>query len=263
MSTKKRTSKRTRLHIVPLWLRLTILGIVAAALMITASVTLFPMLGLSLKIPFTSRSQISESEILLKEIHPLFKLTTVEYTYKTVFPFDFIPENSDPQRAYTRRQNGAELTSNEQEAARLYKLCLDAGIPLWNRSTEFVVLTSRVKGGYNLQPLLSSSPSSTDELRVYPNAALSTVEIRLPAPEITELIIQDETSDFYQYPDINVDAEQWRRITDYVEEKIRRRVIDEGILTKTEDRIKAILTRLMQSSGWQEIVFTAASGSPQ
>ena len=248
---------------VPLWLRLSILGLVAAGLMITASVTLFPILGLSLKIPFSSRTQISKSEILLKEIHPLFKLTTVEYTYKTVFPFDFIPENSDPQRAYARYQNGAELTSNEQEAARLYKLCLDAGIPLWNRSTEFVVLTSRVKGGYNLQPLLSTTSTSIDDLRVYPNTALDTIEIRLPAPEITELIIQDETSDFYQYPDINVDAEQWRRITDYVEEKIRRRVIDEGILTRTEERIKEILTRLLQSSGWEEIVFTAASGSLQ
>lgn len=260
MSSSKRKPKRSPLHMVPLWLRVSILGAVAAAIIISAAITFFPMLGLSLKIPFTSRSQISESEILLKEIYPLFKLTTVEYTYKTVFPFDFIPENSNPQRAYARRQNGEELTTHEQEAARLYKICLAAGIPLWKRSTEFVVFTSRVKGGYNLQPLLSS-PASGNELRVYPNTALKTVEIRLPAPEITDLIIQDETSEFYQYPDINVDAEQWRLITEYVEEKIRRRVIEEGILTRTEDRIKGILSRLLQSTGWEEIVFTDASGS--
>ncbi|MFW5711680.1 MAG: DUF4230 domain-containing protein [Spirochaetota bacterium] len=262
MSTRKKRTTRKPIRLIPLWLRLTILGLTAAALMITASITLFPMLGLSLKIPFSSRSQISESEILLKEIHPLFKLTTVEYTYKTVFPYDFIPQNSDPQRAYTRRQRGEELTTREQEAARLYEICRAAGIPLWNRSTDFVVLTSRVKGGYNLQPLLSS-PSSDNELRVYPNSALKTIEIRLPAPVITELIIQDETSEFYQYPDIKVDAEQWRRITDYVEEQIRDRVIEEGILLKSEERIKALLSRLLQSSGWEEIVFTTASGSLQ
>ena len=262
--------KRTRHHLLPLWLRLTLIGLVAVAVMITASLTVLPTLGLSLKLPFSSRSRISESEILLKEIHPLFELTTVEYTYKTVFPYDFIPERSDPQRAYTRRQRGEELTAREEEAARLYRLCLNAGISLSERSTDFVVLTSRVKGGYNLQPLLATDPGGSNTktdpsatLGVYPNSALKTVQIQLPRPIITDLIIQDETSEFYQYPDIQVDAEQWRDITDYVEEKIHARVIEAGILTKTEARMKNILTRLLKSAGWEKIVFTTASESPQ
>lgn len=265
--------KRPRRHLIPLSLRLTIIGLVAVALMITASLTVLPTLGLSLKLPFSSRSRISESEVLLKEIRPLFELTTVEYTYKTVFPYDFIPEYSDPQQAYTRRQRGEELTSREKEAARLYRICLNSGISLSTRSTEFVVLTTRVKGGYNLQPLLGSAPAgpsgrqrsaeSSDKLGVYPNSALKTVQIQLPRPIITDLIIQDETSEFYQYPDIQVDAEQWREITDYVEEKIRARVIEAGILVKTEGRMKSTLTGLLKSAGWEKIVFTTASESPQ
>jgi hypothetical protein len=265
--------KRSRRHRIPLWLRITVVGLVAVALMITASLTVLPTLGLSLKLPFSSRTRISESEVLLKEIHPLFKLTTVEYTYKTVFPYDFIPENSDPQRAYTRRQQGAELTSREKEAARLYRICLDSEISLSPRSTDFVVLTSRVKGGYNLQPLLATAPAEpagshteadpSRTLAVYPNSALKTVQIQLPRPIITALIIQDETSEFYQYPDIRVDAEQWRNITDYVEEKIHTRVIEAGILTKTEERIQSILTRMLKSAGWEKVVFIAASESPQ
>jgi len=258
---------RKRPHLLPLWLRLSILGIVAAVLMISVAVTLFPMLGLSLELPFTSRTQISESQILLQEVRPLFHLSTVEYTYKSVFPHDFIPEHSDPQRAYSRRQQGQELTSRAKEAADLYSICRTAGINLDSRSTDFVVLTSRVKGGYNLEPNLESNNLSSKEaasdLQVHLNPSLKTAELRLPSPQITEFVIQDETSEYYQYPDIQVDATQWKVISGYVEEKIRSRVLQEGILEQTEKNMRDLLLRLMKSAGWEQIVFTTASDSPQ
>jgi hypothetical protein len=253
------STARKRRHLLPLWLRLTILGLVAAALLITAALTVLPMLGLSLKLPFTSRTQISESEILLQEVRPLFHLSTVEYTYKSVFPHDFIPENSDPQRAYSRRQQGQELSSRAKEAADLYSICLTAGIRLDSRSTDFVVLTSRVKGGYNLEP----SMEAASDLQVHLNPSLKTAELKLPNPLITEFVIQDETSEYYQYPDIQVDAAQWKAISGYVEEKIRCRVLQEGILQQTEKNMQDLLLRLMGSAGWEQIVFTAASGTPQ
>gem|GEM_PF-2359452 len=251
------SSRKKRRSLVPFWLRFTLIGIIAAALILTAAVTVLPMLGISLKLPFISHTRVSESEVLLKEIHPLFKLTTVEYTYKSVFPYDFIPENSDPQGAYTRQQRGEKLTSQQEKAARLYRVCLESGVPLRSRSTEFVVLTSRVKGGYNLDP----EKSEKSRLQVHLNPALGTAEIQLPDPVITDFIIQDETSDHYQYPDIHVDAEQWRIITDYVQDKIRSRVLDEGILITTDKKMKELLTRIMQASGWEHIVFTTASDS--
>ena len=275
MSTPRRprTTKkpRKRRHLLPLWLRLSILGIVAAALMITAAVTLFPMLGLSLQVPFTSRTLISESEILLQEVRPLFHLSTVEYTYKSVFPHDFIPQNSDPQRAYSRRQQGQELTSRAKEAADLYSICLSAGIRLDSRSTDFVVLTSHVKGGYNLESSPNSSNQSNNQsskeaasnLQVHLNPSLKTAELKLPQPLITEFVIQDETSEYYQYPDIQVDAAQWKAISGYVEEKIRSRVLEEGILEQTEKNMQNLLVRLLKSAGWEQIVFTTASDSPQ
>lgn len=281
-SRRPRTAKkpRKRRHLLPLWLRLAILGMVAAALMISAAVALFPLLGLSLELPFTSRSRISESEILLQEVRPLFHLSTVEYTYKSVFPHDFIPQNSDPQRAYSRRQQGQELTSRAKEAAELYSICLSTGIRLDSRSTDFVVLTSRVKGGYNLgqnkldpspQPPHQSNNQSSNQsgkeaasnLQVHLNPSLKTVELKLPKPLITEFVIQDETSEYYQYPDIQVDAAQWKAISGYVEEKIRSRVLQEGILEHTEKNMQNLLVRLLKSAGWKQIVFTTASDSPQ
>ncbi len=262
--TKKITKQKKR-RLVPFWLRFAVVGAVAIGLMITAAMTVFPMLGISLKMPFTNHTRISESEILLKEVHPLFKLTTVEYTYKTVFPHDFIPKNSNPERAFFRLQRGEELTAQEQEAARLYQVCRESGIRLWPRTTEFVVLTSRVKGGYNLESAVSERPSNESSkkpsLRIHSNPSLSTVEIRLPHPTITEFVIQDETSEYYQYPDINVDAKQWRIITEYVEDKIRFRVMEQGILDTTERKMKDVLTKLIKSSGWEHIVFTTASDS--
>ncbi|MFO7730714.1 MAG: DUF4230 domain-containing protein [Spirochaetia bacterium] len=260
---RKNSPSRKRRHLFPLWLRLSILGLVATALLISAAVTIFPMLGISLELPFTSRTRISESEILLQEVRPLFHLSTVEYTYKSVFPHDFIPENSDPQRAYTRRQQGEELTSRAKEAADLYSVCRTAGIRLDNRSTEFVVLTSRVKGGYNLEPNLKPNMKASADLQVHLNPSLKTVELRLPEPLITEFVIQDETSEHYQYPDIQVDAAQWRAISGYVEEKIRSRVLQEGILEQTEKNMQDLLLRLMESAGWEQIVFTTASDTLQ
>ncbi len=254
MSAKKKPKHRL-LRIVPVWIRIVLVITAGILLLLAAGTVLLPRFGIELNLPFSSRSRISESEILLKDIRPLFLLNTVQYTYKSVFPYDFIPPDTDPLQAYRRYLQGVEITEREKKAAELYRLCQDSGIRLDGFSYSFVVVTSHIKGGFDL----SRGPwgvlkNAADLISV--NPSLKSMSIRLPEPAITEFIIRDETSTEYEYPDIELDAEQWRRVSDYVEQRIREKVVEDGILEKTEENMQQILKRILQDLGWKYITFT-------
>lgn len=240
---------------IPLWLRILVSAAAIIAIVSALGLVTLPRLGIDLKLPFSSHRRISESDFILQQLRPILKLTTVEYSYKTVFPYDFIPEGVDISRAYSRYINGEQLTSGEKEAAKLYRLCVDTGIRVWSSDYPFVVITTRVKGGYDLSESPWMKSGAQKEALVQSNSSLGSVSVLLPAPEITEFIIRDETSAEYPYPDIEVDADQWRKISEYVEERIRRRVIQEGILDKTEENMRRFITKLLEESGWEQVSF--------
>ncbi|HDQ15365.1 MAG TPA: DUF4230 domain-containing protein, partial [Sediminispirochaeta sp.] len=208
-------------------------------------------------LPFIDRQEFAGSSAILRDLRPLFELNTVEYSYKSVFPYDFIPEATDISRAYAKFVRREELTRQEQEAAELYRLCAEAGIRIWSGDYPFVVITSRVKGGYQLAgSRWSSLDGGASPIKV--NPSLNTIEIELPPATITSFVIRDETSDEYPYPDLRVDAESWKKITGYVEEKIRQKVIEDGILRKTEELNREALRRILKEAGWKNIVFTGS-----
>jgi hypothetical protein len=219
-----------------------------------AGLSLLPKLGIDINFSLSRQTRISESDILLTRIRPLMKLTTVEYTYKSVFPYDFIPEGVDIFRAYRRYVQGEVLSADERQAAELYLLCIATGIRIWSQEYAFVVITTNVKGGYNLEED-RWPPAGTGETAVQTNPALGTVSILLPPPRITSFILRDETSSHYLYPDIDVDAEEWKKIAAYVEDRIRQRVIAEGILDKTESNLRGVITRVLKENGWEKISF--------
>jgi len=248
MSDQKRRKHR-KIRIVPLWIRISGILLITAVLLLFVTTALLPRFGIDLNLPFSSHTRISESEILLKELRPLFLLQTVEYTYKNVFPYDFIPPHVDPLTAYRRLVQGSELSSQEKEAAELYRLCMETGIRLGGYDYTFIVITTRIKGGFDF----NESPVNSESVST--NPGMKSISITLPQPKITEFIIQDETSSQYGYPDIEVDAEQWRKISKFVEQKIRTQVINDGILEKTEQNIREVLSKVLQETGWKYISF--------
>ena len=78
----------------------------------------------SFGLPFTFNEKITSSEILLKEINNVGTLSTIEYIYKSVFPFDFIKEDTDWWDIVRRRAFGASLSEDELEYLQLYDLCM-------------------------------------------------------------------------------------------------------------------------------------------
>lgn len=246
--------RRSLFHLLPLWLRILLPTTALLILIGAVGLPLLPRLGIDLGISLGQHTRTSESDILLTRVRPLLKLTTVEYTYNSVFPYDFIPEGVDILRAYRRVVQEEQVTMDEKRAAELYRLCAETGIRIWSQDYAFVVITTNVKGGYDLEK--DSWPETgTGETAIQTNPTLGTVSILLPPARITDFILRDETSSLYRYPDIEVDAEEWKKISEYVETHIRERVINEGILEKTDGTMRELITRVLKESGWEKISF--------
>jgi hypothetical protein len=211
------------------------------------------------------RSSVSHSRQVLREVRPLFSLSTVEYTYKSVFPYDFFPEGTDYTELRALYYARREVPPRLREEMELFELCMDAGLEVGYGSYDFAVVTTRIKAGYELsgtawEALRAGSADSRSSLpvSVHRNEETSgaAVTISLPEPGITDFIIQDETSGRYEYPDIEITADEWRRITGYVAEKIRARVEREGITERAEERAKDVIRTLLREAGWVQVRFS-------
>jgi hypothetical protein len=259
-----------------------LIGVLLAGLLAVMAVAFIPSLSFPFSLPFTRHEVTTAHELILRELRPVFTLSTVEYSYKSVFPYDFLPEGVEPGAVMRKQLRGEPLDSAEREAADLLALCRSMGIDLSPSSYQFVVIESRVRGGFRLSgtPWTPASPGrtsggsgepsmATEEQDQHAGTAAESivsidrehgrVEVALPPPEITSFIIEDETSEEYRYPDIQVDPQEWRRITEYVRGRIKERVIAEGILEKSRENGRRLVRRLLQEAGWEEVVFTELS----
>lgn len=248
-------------------LRAAALPLLAAALIAgiaAAGASLVPGFSIPLipEISLGTKKTTAESHSLLREVRPIFLLSTVEYTYKTVFPYDFFPEETDYDRLHTISRSAEEPGDKQAEEVELYRLCLEMGMDVGPESRDFAVITTRIKAGFNLEKTPWDQASRGDS-REEPPIRLITenrsgrrrVAVSLPETEITEFILQDETSGDYNYPDLEITASEWRRITHYVEDRIRPRVIEEGILKRAEERARGYIRSLLSEGGYEEIVF--------
>ncbi len=188
----------------------------------------------------------SSSEIILTHINEIYTLSSVEYVYKTVFPFDFYDEDTNWYSLLAKRDKGEPLTEEEQKQTDFYDLCREAGIPLDRSNYKFVVITALVKGGVSSVNLLGK-----DDFTIVGNR----ITIKLPQTGITEFIIEDNSSNDYNYPDLPIDPLHWKKITDFVTPEIKKRVLEAGILKEAETRLEDFLSSLLQESGFESVEF--------
>ena len=264
--------KLLRKAAVPLLCLIVLAGVVAAGagLVPDFSVPLLP--GFSLG----SRTTTADSQIILREVRPILSVSTVEYTYKSVFPYDFFPEDTDFTQLRALDFSGREPPSDLEEEMELYRLCREVGMEVGHGSYDFAVITTRVKAGFDL----SGSPWGTDAtgqkagagtgelprklpVRVVTDEGTGrrTVTITLPPPVITEFIIRDETSEEYEYPDIDLTASEWKRITGFVAERVRRRVEEEKVASRAGERGRRLIRSFLLEAGWDEVRYETAAGS--
>lgn len=202
--------------------------------------------GLNFKIPFIYNTKSSSTEIILKEIHKVSTLSTVEYIYKSVFPFDFITQDTEWRQLLSKRTKKEFLTTMEKDNLWLFDQCKSIGIDLEYDIYDFVVITSIVEAGFNFEGEISPNDIIIEG---------KNISLKLPSTIITKFKIEDSDSSRYNYPDLDVDPMNWKQITSYVEKKIRIKVLEDGILKNAETRGHDFLKSLLIESGWENVIF--------
>ena len=220
--------------------------IIIFILILSVIILKFFIPGLSFKLPFIYNTKSAYTEIILRDIHKVSNLSTVEYIYKSVFPFDFIDKDTNWKTILSKNAKNEFLSEVETDKLRLYNQCKSIGINLESNIYDFVVITSIVEAGLNLE----NGFHSDDILIEGKN-----ITLRIPDTIITNFIIEDPDSSRYQYPDLDVNPMQWKQITDYVEEKIRLKVLKDGILKNAELRGNEFIKSVLLESGWENVTF--------
>ncbi len=237
-----------------LFITLPIVLIVLAVLFLIIADKVF---DIDLGISFTEKRKSSVSLSLLKEVRDVFTFNTVEYIYKTVFPFDFINAGTNWQELVAKRDHEEGLSEDEINALEVYDLCTGIGIDLGPGNTDFVVVTSVVKGGFNLKGTVYENPEQVENVTRYVRVdpAENILYIKLPEPVIVDLIIDDATSGNYAYPDIGLNPEEWRALTDYISGKVEAMVIAGGILDLARKKGENFIKRILLDAGYTDIIF--------
>lgn len=213
--------------------------------------------NIDLGIHLTKTEKTSVSEGVLEEVREILSFNTVEYVYKTVFPYDFAPPDTDWDRLLLKQQRNLAVTETEKKLLEVYQLCTDVGIRLDSRSYTFVVITSVVKGGFDLKGTVYENPESGENLHDYIriDKESNSLYIKLPEPVIVDLIIEDSTSENYQYPDLGIEPQSWKKLTAFIAREIEGKVIEEGILETARERGEEFFRRLFLEAGYNDIVF--------
>lgn len=209
----------------------------------------FTMPDFNFGLPFIYTKNITSTEIILEKINKVSTLSTVEYIYKSVFPFDFIDNDTPWRKILSKRIREEVLTETEKEKLWLFDLCQAIGINLEYENYDFVVITSIVEAGFNMGNDMSKDHIIIDG---------KNITLRIPEIMITKFTIEDTDSTRYSYPDLNVDPMNWKKITDFVKRKIRARVVEDGILKNAEERGKDFIRSILIESGWENIIFIPA-----
>ena len=211
------------------------------------------------------RSQVRtfSSREILEEISDVYRLHTVEYVYRMVFPHDFYPPELNLSMVFDSlgRGNGTPeelLTPEELAYLRAYNIAYEAGLPTAPEGDQFVVVTARVRAGYATTPedqpdLFRLEPPADATAPVTPEETRITVF--LPEAEIRGVTIEDLNQENYPYPPARVDAEEWRAISSFVGEQAKARTIRDGILDEAREKAVSFLGGLLEEAGFREVHF--------
>ena len=194
-------------------------------------------------------TKTANSIALFTQVRDVMAINTVEVVYRTVFPFDFVPQDMDWKLFLAQVQEGRALSIQEKEYLKTYQFCLEIGIDLVKKRREFVVVTSIIKGGFDLSEY---SVLNTHMQVDNKNGAIS---VKIPATVVTDVIIEDATTEDYSYPDMAIDPEGWRLLIAFVEKRVQKQVTDEGVLEVARQNGLSFITLLLHEAGYSDVSF--------
>lgn len=248
-----------------------ILIVVATVVVLFSDITGRQIIGWFPGFRFQRSRIVTSSSIVLREARAVFDLNTVEYVYRSIFPFDFMPEDQSINDilARLRREEGSVeeiLSPSELEYFRAFNLASELGMTVGPNPESFVVVTVVVTAGFALEETIFDDPEAYSEeerleyFRVVPyedasgTARLEAV-IRLPTPVITSVAIEDIRLEEYPYPDVRINASGWRRITEFVGERVAQRTVEAGILETAAANGREFVQSMLNQSGYDRVTF--------
>lgn len=239
---------------------------------LTAGVFLFtdvtgrlPMdIGIRLRTSTTTAVSIG----VLEEIRDLYSFTTVEYIYRTVFPYDFMPQDLDIDAIRRKMRDArtdadqAALSPAEFEFLRAYNLAEDIGVDPDRDEAEFLIVAVVVRAGFDLAGTVFANPAAAGPEEIEAAVAVTEEEgsrriatVRLPPAQVVDLIVEDVSAEDYPYPDIGLSPEGWRAVSAFVSEGVRARTIADGILDRARDNGRRFVEGLLIQAGFDEVRF--------
>jgi len=250
-----KSDKRKKKRRLPFRLILILLILIAAAALIILSEDIF---NITIPNPFVKIDKTAYSTAILEQVRDISRLNTIEFIYKTVFPYDLIDDNTDWKLLVSRFKAGDKLNPQEFEMLSILGIASEAGINLLDESYLFAVITAKIKAGFDFSGTVFESIELTpeavdDSIRINREAGI--IEIKLPPAVITEVIIEDADSSSYDYPDIDISPEQWKTLTSILSRMLRTEASKRNITETAERRGRRLIEELLKNSGYKEVIF--------
>lgn len=247
------------------------LAVIAAAVLLFSDITGRQLIGWFPGFRIRRSKIVTRSEIVLQEAREIFSFNTVEYVYRAIFPFDFMPEDlsiNDILRKL-RQESGSVteiLSSRELDYFEAYNLAAELGMVVGPTPDQFVVVTVVVTAGFDIAGTVFENPNAfteaeraqyfrTVEYEDRDGTAGVEAVVRMPEAVITNVTIEDITRDEYPYPDVQINASGWRHITEFVGARITERTIDAGILQTASDNGREFVKNMLFQSGYTKVSF--------
>lgn len=194
------------------------------------------------------REQLSVRESILMEARAIYRVDTVELVHKSLFPYDFVPAETDWRLLFYAEQTRT-LSDEEAELLAFYRFCRELGIDLASRNPGFAVVTVVARAGFDF------SGFPLEEKLILSGSA---IEISLPNPGITNLVIRDSGSETYPYPGLEISPENWKRLTEYIAQNMDDVLVQTSLLERARERGEEFFRRLVAARGFETVLFRYA-----
>ena len=236
-----------------------------------------PMSRIAGNLGILRTSRVASSQLVLQQLRDVLSFHSVEYVHRTVFPHDYYPEGVNINQVLNRlamdnRPIEEVLTPEEAAYWQAYNLAAEVGLRPGRE--EFIVVTVRARGGYDLEGTALDPRRSEEAARVAENPGAAADEvfsvseeserdgsrirkltIRLPEPEVVDIVVEDVDPELYRYPEVGLAPEGWRQVAEFVSERVTELTVEEGILERTRENTESFLRSLFLQAGYDEVIF--------
>lgn len=242
--------------------------LLAAAAVLVVVLLFAPVFGKPI-VSLSTQDDSAASELLLEEIRDAYRIDTVEYLYKVVFPYDFDAPGASLS-IYNKRlakplaPPASVLDPDELawwQAARLSRRC---GLKIYDPDYQFLVVTVVVRAGFDLKGSGldgSAPPGGARKLvslssRTENGKTVRSATVALPPVAIAEVVVEDPAKDQYPFPDVGIAPGDWKDIAALIEDYGRKRSLREGILAQAQENAQNFIRELLATAGIAEVSFS-------